>query len=166
MSETSLFRLELQKIDDSGEIQTADVLGHAAEMFDAAIRPQFHGLSSNPPVGSHGVGLRARGESELPIVLGLEHHDKRPKNLSPGQTVIYDDKGNVSRFLGDDGIWHDAGTRTHKLTGKKVVVLAQGDTAAFGSKDNKTYLGGDGTDGTYAPVMTTAGPSSTVFAKL
>lgn len=166
MSETSLFRLEHLKTDDSGDIQRVDVLGHANEQMDGAIRPQWHGFASNPPKGSNGVGLRARGISELPIILGLEHHKHRQRNLAEGNSVVYDAKGNVSRYLGDDGIWHDAGSRPHKLTGKKIVILADGDDAAFGSKTKKTYLGGDGKDGTYAAVMTESGPSTVVFAKL
>lgn len=166
MSETSLFRLEHLRTDDSGDIQRVDILGHANEQMDAAIRPQPHGFTSNPPKGSNGIGLRARGMSELPIILGLEHHEKRPRKLKPGQSVVYDDKGNVSRYLGDDGIWHDAGSRSHKLTGKKITILADGDDASIGSKDKKTYLGGDGKDGSYAAVMTESGASTVVFAKL
>lgn len=163
MSRTNLFRTELGSTDDSGEMQVGSGYGYAGEELDKVHIVRQHGFASHSPKGSHGIGIAGSGERGLVAFLGLEHQDSRPKNLPEGGSVVYDATGNVSRYLGDDGIWHDAKDRPQKITGKTVAVQAT-ETASVGGK--KVYLGGDGTDGTYAPVMTQQGPSSVVFAKL
>lgn len=163
MSRTNLFRGELIETDDSGELQTAKGYGYAGEEVSGVHVVRQHGLASHAPKGSHGIGIAGSGERSLVAFLGMEHQDKRPKDLKEGNTTLYDAKGNATRMLGDDGIWHDAADRPQKMTGKTVAVTAT-ENASIGGK--KTYLGGDGTDGTYLPVMTVSGPSSTVFAKV
>lgn len=163
MSRTNLFRAELKETDDSGEMQTGTGYGYAGEEVGKVHIVRQHGLAAHAPKGSHGIGIAGTGERGLVAFLGLEHQDKRPRDLKEGQTVLYDDKGNATRMLGEDGIWHDAKDRPQKMTGKTVAVKAT-ETASLGGK--KVYLGGDGTDGTYAPVMTAQGPSTVVFAKL
>ncbi|MCJ2108023.1 phage baseplate assembly protein [Methylobacterium sp. E-041] len=163
MSQTNLFRGELIETDDSGELQTAKGYGYAGEEVAGVHVVRQHGLASHAPKGSHGIGIAGSGERSLVAFLGMEHQDKRPKGLAEGNTTLYDAAGNATRMLGADGIWHDAADRPHKMTGKTVAVIAT-ENASIGGK--KTYLGGDGTDGTYSPVMTAAGPSSTVFAKV
>lgn len=113
MIETALFRLEHLKTDDSGDIQRVDILGYANEQMDGAIRPQPHGFTSVPPKGSNGIGLRARGMSELPIILGLEHEQVRPKNFKPGESAHYDDQKQISK-LARDG--HYATAKKHVFT--------------------------------------------------
>lgn len=163
MSRTNLFRAEVGEIDDSGEVQTGSGYGYTAEEVTGVQIVRQHGLASHAPKGSHGIGLAGSGERAQVVFLGLEHQDKRPRNLKEGQTVLYDATGNATRMLGDDGIWHDAGDRAQKMTGKTLALTGQ-DVASFGGK--KTYLGGNGKDGDYAPVMTEKGPSRSVFCKL
>ena len=163
MSRTNLFRAELKETDDRGELQLGSGYGYAGEELDKVHVVRQHGLASHAPKGSHGIGIAGSGERGLVAFLGLEHHEKRPRDLKEGNTTLYDAKGNATRMLGDDGIWHDAADRPQKMTGKTIALTAK-DKASVGGK--KVYLGGDGTDGTYSPVMTAAGPSSVVFAKL
>lgn len=163
MSRTNLFRAEVKETDDSGEMQTGSGYGYAGEEMTGAQIVRQHGLASHAPKGSHGIGLAGSGERSQVVILGLEHQDKRPRNLKEGQTVLYDAAGNATRMLGDDGIWHDAGDRAQKMTGKTLALTGK-DVASIGGK--VTYLGGNGKDGTYAPVMTSKGPSTSVFAKL
>lgn len=165
MSRTNLFRTELIETDDRGDLQTAKAYGYASEEVAGAHVVRQHGLASHAPKGSHGIGIAGSGERALVAVIGLEHQEKRPRDLKEGNTTLYDAGGNQIRMLGDDGIWHDAGKAPQKMTGKTAEISGT-DKAWIGSKDGKTYLGGDGTDGTYSPVMTQAGPSSTVFCKL
>ncbi|SFM76719.1 phage baseplate assembly protein domain-containing protein [Methylobacterium pseudosasicola] len=165
-----LFRIEHVEADDSGDQQTLTLYGLPNETLKKVPRIQSFGESSNPPVGSHGMGLQfgsADGGRLLNAALGLEHAPSRPRNLKPGQKAVYDDKGNITRYLGDDGIWHDAKDKPQKITGKTIeitgsdkVVVKVGDmtvTVTAGRVD----LGGEGG----SPVMTQAGPSSVVFAK-
>lgn len=163
MSRTNLFRTELTGVDDTGEMQLGSGYGYAGEEVDKVQIVRQHGLASYAPMGSHGIGIAGSGERSLVAFLGLEHQDHRPRDLKEGNTTLYDAAGNATRMLGDDGIWHDAADRPQKMTGKTVTLQAT-ENASLGGK--KVYLGGDGTDGTYAPVMTAQGPSSVVFAKL
>lgn len=165
MSRTNLFRAEITRTDDRGEMQLGRGYGYAGEEVDRVHVVRQHGLASHAPNGSHGIGLAGSGERSLVAFLGLEHPDKRPRDLKEGNTVLYDAAGNATRLLGDDGIWHDAGKRPQKMSGKTAEISGT-DKAWIGSKDGRTYLGGDGTDGTYAPVMTASGPSTSVFCKL
>lgn len=165
MSRTTIFRAELSETDDRGELQTGKGYGFAGEELDKVHIVRQHGLASHAPKGSHGIGIAGSGERALVAFLGLEHQEKRPRDLKEGNTVLYDAAGNATRLLGDDGIWHDAGKRPQKMSGKTAEISGT-DKAWIGSKDGKTYLGGDGTDGTYAAVMTASGPSTTVFCKL
>ncbi|WFS07787.1 phage baseplate assembly protein [Methylobacterium sp. 391_Methyba4] len=165
-----LFRVEHVEADDEGDQQTLTLYGLPNETLKKVPRVQHFGLSSNPPVGSHGMGLQFGGQDGsrlLNAALGLEHAASRPRKQKPGQTTLYDDKGNATRYLGDDGIWHDAKDRPQKLTGKtieitgtdKVVVKVDNMTVTVTA--NRVDLGGEGG----SPVMTQAGPSSVVFAK-
>lgn len=164
MSRTNLFRAELKETDDSGELQLGTGYGYAGEEVSGVHVVRQHGLASHAPKGSHGIGIAGSGERALVAFLGLEHQDKRPRDLKEGNTVLYDAAGNATRMLGEDGIWHDASDRPQKMTGKTLDLSAQ-KQASFGGKEI-TYLGGNGKDGIYAPVMTSQGPSRTVFAKL
>ncbi|MGU3665800.1 phage baseplate assembly protein [Methylobacterium sp. A49B] len=163
MSRTNLFRFELQETDDRGELQTGKGYGYPGEEFDGHHIVRQHGLASNAPVGSHGIGVAGSGERGLVAILGLEHQDYRPRDQKPGQTTIYDDKGNVSRYLGKDGIWHDAKDAPQKMTGKTVAIEAKENAHVSGKK---VYLGGDGKTGSYARVMTESGPSPFVYARI
>lgn len=165
MSRTHLFRAEVKDTDDTGEIQTAGGYGYAGEEMAGAQVVRQHGLASHAPKGSHGIGLAGSGERSQVVLLGLEHQDHRPRGLKEGNTTIYDAGGNATRYLGDDGIWHDAGKHAQKMTGDTLSLQGKKDVN-FGSSGGKTYLGGDGKSGRYARVMTESGPSPFVYARI
>ncbi len=163
MSRTNLFRAELKETDDRGELQLGSGYGYAGEEFDKAHIVRQHGLASHAPKGSHGIGIAGSGERALVAFLGMEHQDKRPKDLKEGNTTLYDAEGNATRMLGKDGIWHDAADRPQKMTGKAVDLKATENATVAG---DKVFLGGDGKTGSYARVMTESGPSSNVYARI
>ena len=163
MSRTNLFRTELTGVDDTGEMQTGSGYGYAGEEVDKVQIVRQHGLASHAPKGSHGIGIAGSGERSLVAFLGLEHQDHRPRDLKEGNTTLYDAKGNATRMLGDDGIWHDADDRPQKMTGKTVDLKATENASISGKK---VYLGGDGKSGSYARVMTESGPSPFVYARI
>lgn len=166
MSSGRLFRTELIETDDKGPLQLAKANGYAGEELDKVHVARQHGLASHPPKGSHGVGLSLGDERSLTVILGQEHQDKRPRDLKEGNTVLYDAAGNATRMLGDDGVWHDAGNRPHKVTGKTITIDGTDTiTLKVGSMLVKISaaridLGGEAG----SAVMTQAGPSSKVFA--
>lgn len=168
MNRTNLFRAELSETNDDGAMQLGRGRGYAGEEVDKVHVVRQHGLASHAPKGSHGIGIAGSGERTLVAFLGLEHPDKRPRKLKEGNTTLYDAKGNATRMLGDDGIWHDASDRPQKMTGKTLefaatdtVTIKVGGTS-IAIKDGRIDLGGPGG----SPVMTQAGPSSIVYAKV
>ena len=158
---THIFRFENSEVDDTGDLQTLKGYGYAGEELSEVHRVMPFGLASNAPAGSHAIGIAGRGERDLVAALGLEHPQYRQKNLKAGQSTLYDSAGNASRYLGEDGIWHDAGDHAQKMTGKTLDHLSKKD-AKFGSSDGITYIGGNGEDGSYDWAMTASGPSTKV----
>jgi phage baseplate assembly protein V len=146
-----LRRVTLVKTDDSGTQQKMKLRGLKSEELDEIVRILPHGFSSNPPVDAEGIILSLGGRSDRALVLGIEHKDHRPKNLPLGTSILYDDKGNVIFVKGSDGIFIDA------KEGKVYVKPGAGQNV---------YLGGTGADGSYAKVVTEAGPAINVFAKI
>lgn len=164
---TMLRRAAIKKVEDKGSQQIVTATGLKDEEFKI-VRAQTHGFSSNPPVGSEGWVTALGGRSDRLQFHAGEHEKHRPRDTPSGGSVVYDDKGNVSRYLGDDGIWHNAGERPQKMTGKvititgsdKVVVSVDGTTVTV--RAGRVDLGGEGG----SAVMTETGPSSVVFAKV
>ncbi len=129
MSETSLFRAEVVSVDDTGDIQTVNAMGHAGETFEGALHIQPHGFSTNPPVGSHGVGLRMRGESDLAVFLGFQDPTSRPKKLPSGERAFYNNGSVMLQTAGDDLNLNQKGTFT--LAIKSLVLKCGGVTVTI-----------------------------------
>lgn len=153
-------RSRVMKVYDDGTQQKIDLAGLKNERPEKIVRILPHGFTSNPNREAEGVMIQLGGRSDRTLFIGGEHKDYRQKNLKEGQAVLYDDKGNVIFAKGDDGV---------SVNAKKGVVEIRSQTDKVtvkpGSGKN-VYLGGDGTDGTYARVVTESGPSSNVFAKV
>ncbi|MBI1202538.1 MAG: hypothetical protein GC182_08510 [Rhodopseudomonas sp.] len=149
----SIRRATVSLIDDSGDQQLlARVSGHAGEQFSKVPRLQSHGFAANPPSGSSGLFLALGGRSDRLYGLGFEHQDFRQRNLPEGAAVLYDHKGNCIFAKTDNGI------QIHAKLGKIYVRPADGEFV---------YLGGTGDDGhVYSPVVTLAGPSTNVKARV
>lgn len=147
----SITRFKLTKLDDSGDHQRLSAEGYSGETFTDVARAQPHGSSSNPPQGAVGWGLRM-GASDRLLMLGFETAN-RPKNLRPGEQVLYDSSGNVIFCKTADGIRITAATGTVEITRGSMKIIIS---------DNRIDLGGPGG----ARVATEAGFSNKVFAVL
>lgn len=173
----SSFRFEFGDVDDSGETQRVKGYGTAGEELTKVHRVQSHGLFSNPPKGAHGIGIPLGGERDLAVVIGGEVAGLRPRNVPPGQTVLYDASGNVIRMFGGDGIKLNAGGRSIEMTSSGVKLtpgpgggpakITVGDltievTGTLRLEGADIKLGPSGS--TQSPVMTQAGPSPNVTA--
>lgn len=171
------FRFEFGEVDDSGETQRVRGFGTAGEELTKVHRVQSHGLYSNPPKGAHGVGIPLGGERDLAVVIGGEVAGLRPRNVTPGQTVLYDASGNIIRMFGGDGIKLNAAGRPIEMTssGVKLTPGPGGGPAKITVGDLTIEITGtlrlQGTDikigpvgAAFSPVMTVAGPSPNVTA--
>lgn len=155
-----LRRARVVKVDDSKSQQFVDLSGMASEKPKKIFRPQAHGFTSNPPVDSEGLLLALGGRSDRSVYLDGGHKDYRPKDTPQGGAILYDDKGNVV-FAKSAG-----GLAVNAKTGQ-VEVRSQNDKVWVKPGSGKNvYLGGDGSDGSYAKVMTEDGPALNVYAKV
>jgi hypothetical protein len=93
-------RYAIQKIDDSKEIQLVDGNGMADEVHTELMRVYPHGFSSHSIKDAHMLALGLGGRRDLLVALGGEHHEKRPKNIPEGDTVLYNAEGDVIRIFG------------------------------------------------------------------
>lgn len=166
-----LRRVTVVAVDDKGTQQRLTLTGLASEQFDKVVRLQPHGFTSVPPAGSEGVLLPMGGRSDRAHVLGLEHKDKRPTGLPGGATALYDADGNIIKMIGKDGV--KFGFDDHKWTTKSkgLEIDASGDHVVIKTDrpitihtSDKVWVGGDEGDG--QKVLTVAGPSQNVFAKV
>jgi phage gp45-like len=141
------FRFQATSTDDTGDVQKVSGQGAAGESLTNVLRVAHFGLASHAPKGSHGLALSPRGHADLALLLGLEHPASRQRNLPEGASKLYDANGNMIFCNLGNGVTISA------ATGDVVVTSASG----------KIYLGGVAGA---SPVMTEAGPSSVVFAKV
>jgi len=59
-----------------------------------------HGFSSHSVKDSHFLAMGLGGRRDLLVALGGEHHEKRPKNLPEGDTILYNAEGDAIRIFG------------------------------------------------------------------
>jgi phage gp45-like len=144
-------RARVVKVDDSGTQQKLNLRGLASDRPEEIVRVLDFGFGSHPVKDGEGVLVGLGGRSDRLMFMGGEHKDHRRKNLPEGTAVLYDKSGNIIFAKAGDGL------AIHAKAGKVYVKPADGQ---------KVYLGGDGTDGNYAKVMTEDGPSVNVYAKV
>ncbi|QSR16075.1 phage baseplate assembly protein V [Novosphingobium sp. KA1] len=100
-------------IDDSGELQLLQVTegaagsGFAARVTDKVRRVTEFGFGSVPPIDSEVVMIRRGGDRSCSLVMGTSHRPSRPRDLKPGDTVIYDVRG-AKVLLSAEGMEIDA----------------------------------------------------------
>lgn len=148
---TMIRRGTLTKVDDRGSQQLVEARGFGGETFEDCYRPQAHGISSVPPVGSEGLLLALGGRADRTLMLGFEHKDSRIKDQKPGWTSLYDDKGNVVSLVGSGGM------KVKAKEGKITVEPGAGQNV---------FLGGDGSGGGYQRVRTESGLSVNIYARV
>lgn len=94
-------RAVLDAVDDSKGIQVVKLSLLAGEVKEVE-RMQNFGFTSVPPVDSEGVTVFVGGDREHGICLALDHREKRLKNLTVGQSALYDESG-AKIWLKNDG---------------------------------------------------------------
>jgi len=147
----TLRRALITKVDDTGNQQLVNLQALKADSPQKVVRVLPHGFSSNPPINAEGIFKSLGGRSDRGMFIGGEHYQYRQKNLTSGAAVLYDQNGNIIYANMQNGIQISA------KTGKVYVKPAAGQNV---------YLGGTGSDGTYAVVSTVSGPAINVLAKI
>lgn len=100
----SLARALVTTVNDAGGVQMMQVKLNALETRDNTPRPVEFGLTSNPPVGSDAFVVFLGGDRSNGVVLGTVHQPSRPKNLAPGETMLYSQDGKYVYMTASGGI--------------------------------------------------------------
>jgi phage baseplate assembly protein V len=100
----SLARALVTTVNDAGGFQKVQVKLNALETIDNAPRSAEFGLTSNPPIGSDAFIVFLGGDRSNGVVLGTVHQASRPKNLQPGETMIYSQDGKYVYLTASGGI--------------------------------------------------------------
>ncbi|MDE2104747.1 MAG: phage baseplate assembly protein [Patescibacteria group bacterium] len=109
-------------VRDDGAVQLVQVKLSYAEVRDNTPRVAEFGFASNPPEGSDAVLVFAAGDRSKGVVVATGHQGSRPKNLAPGESMLYSQDGKyihvtasggiVIEAKGQDVVVNDAGTVT------------------------------------------------------
>lgn len=91
-------------VRDSGGIQIMQVKLSASETRDGLPRFAEFGFSSNPPEGSDAVVAFIGGDRSKGIVIGTCHQASRPRDLSPGESILHSQDGKSVYLTADGGI--------------------------------------------------------------
>ena len=111
----SALRVMITASDDSQTEQYLTAQGLYSETFTQVMKVQQHGFSSNPPSGSHAVGLAPGSRRDQLLILGGEHPDHRPTGLAAGDSIQYNATSGTSV----------------KCEGGKVIISAGGTTVTI-----------------------------------
>lgn len=94
----------LVSLDDSGAIQKLVLDALKDERRSNVDRFQEFGFSSNPPAGAEVIMLSLGGSRSHNVAIASEHRESRPKNLSPGEAMIYNEAGDYVKLKADGTI--------------------------------------------------------------
>lgn len=144
-----LRRVTLTGLDASGPQHLVDARGIRGESFARMPRVKEFGFSSSPPVGATGLALSLGGRADRAMMLGLDHPDHGPRDLSGGHTAIYDAFGNIMSLV-EKSIRIVAATKAEIIA--PLVVVTSPDIRL-------------GSGSAAARVMTEAGPAQKVKAE-
>lgn len=119
----SLARALVTTVNDAGGVQMMQVKLNALETRDNTPRPVEFGLASNPPVGSDAFVVFLGGDRSNGVVLGTVHQPSRPKNLAPGETMIYSQDGKQIYLTASGGIFVKANGQPVEVDGATTLTI-------------------------------------------
>lgn len=90
--------------DDTGGVQTMQLQVDADEVIDGAPRFADFGFSSRAPAGSTAVVVCMGGMRTHPLVIATGHQPSRPRNLQPGEAILYSEDGKFVKITASGGI--------------------------------------------------------------
>ncbi|HEX7853880.1 MAG TPA: phage baseplate assembly protein V [Sphingobium sp.] len=90
--------------DDSGPVQLVQVDEGKSDptggrrLIDRVMKVGHFGFTSVPPLESEVVMVRPGGDRASSIAVGSNHQTSRPRNLKPGDSAVYDIRGQIIRL--------------------------------------------------------------------
>ncbi|QOT75050.1 phage baseplate assembly protein V [Cupriavidus basilensis] len=89
--------------NDAGGVQQQQVQLADVETGDNRPRVAEFGFTSMPPTGSDAVVVFLSGDRSAGVIIGTNHQASRPRNLKPGETMVFSLDGKCV-YLSDAGI--------------------------------------------------------------
>ncbi|WP_342705137.1 phage baseplate assembly protein V [Burkholderia arboris] len=109
--------------NDAGGAQLLQVQVNAREAIDGLPRIAEFGLTSVPPDGSDVVMLNLGGGRNNGVIVGTNHQQSRPRNLKPGETMLYSQDGKYVYLTASGGISVFANGQPVSITGATTVTI-------------------------------------------
>lgn len=98
-SRVMLSRAEVVSTYESDDdLALVTVRGFDGEVLKKIHRLQQFGDAYRPMPGAHGMLLSSGGRRDQAVFFGGEQHDKRPRDLQPGERAIYNSHGERVTF--------------------------------------------------------------------
>lgn len=104
----SIGRGRITTVNDAGPVQLVQATLNDREVRDTTPRVAEFGFASNPPAGADVILLFVGGERSNGVVIASNHQQSRPKNLQPGESMVFDLWGKSIYFTAAGGIVIDA----------------------------------------------------------
>lgn len=90
--------------DDSGNVQKLQVQLGPLETRDNTPRVAEFGFASMPPNGTDAIVVFIGGDRSNGAIIATNHQASRPKNLNPGEAMLYDQWGKYIKLTESGGI--------------------------------------------------------------
>ncbi len=90
--------------NDAGPIQELQVRIDEREIIDEVPRLQEFGFTSRPPNGTDVVLVFVNGDRSRALAIGTNHQASRPRNLKPGESMLFSEDGKYIHMTADGGI--------------------------------------------------------------
>lgn len=138
-------RVKVEKIDDKGTQQFADLTGYKDETPKRIWHTQPFGFSTNPPAGSDGIIDQMGSRSDRTFYRDAGHEKYRPKRTPEGGSNVFDNAGNILRIYPE----HADLVHKKKLTlriGKGYKIDTESDDGGYDQGEGEGEGGEEGED--------------------
>ncbi|NDV77089.1 phage baseplate assembly protein V [Burkholderia cenocepacia] len=109
--------------NDSGGAQLLQVQVNERETIDNLPRSAEFGLTSVPPNGSDVTMLNLGGGRNNAVIVGTNHQQSRPRNLQPGETMLYSQDGKSVYLTASGGVVVEAKGQAVTVNDASIVTI-------------------------------------------
>ncbi|MEM7308910.1 MAG: phage baseplate assembly protein V [Planctomycetota bacterium] len=111
-------------VDDSRRLQELQVETGAGDVEDRVERFGQYGLTSAPRPGAEALVVHVGASPDHPVALAVEDRSQRPTGLSPGEVMLYNDRGARVHLKDDGAIELTAGSSSIRIEDGRITFIA------------------------------------------
>jgi len=93
-----VYRAVIRMIDDTGDVQKAQISGLTEETLDETGVYGQYGIAARPPAGIDAIAVNVGASREHGVIIATSD-SARPKNLNEGDVYLYDLHGNQVQLV-------------------------------------------------------------------